>query len=337
MNSYKNLLLVFLICCSADVFSQPAPAVTDSIVSIKNLRSKQDSARMDDVIAVRIGTTRSFSDFKVMYIDGLRVEGFAPSRINEDGKTVYFKLNHKIQELMEQYLQSNSVTTQIVPVYISLGNQTRPLAIAKQPFFIEVRQNIHWLWVVLIIVVIAGVAVTALFKNVLKDDNNLYYSLSRSQMFYWTVLIVVAYVHICLTTGMLPAIPDSVLAILGISIGTTAAAKIIENRNREGITIDHNAKSEGWFVDILSDGSSINIQRLQNVIFNLLFGIIFIQRTLSTHLMPDFDNTVLLLMGISSGAYAGLKITEATKEQSKIPPQVGSDIPQDEGKKTGAA
>ena len=326
MNANKNILLVFLMLCSADVFSQSAVAPADSIISIKNMRSKQDSARMDEVVAIEIRTSRPLRELTVMYIDGMRVDGFAPIRISEYEKTVYFKLNTKIQDVLEQYLQRNSVSTEIVPVYLSLGNKTRPLVSAKLPLYVEVRQDIHWGWVVLIIVVIAGVAVTALFKNVLKDDNNLYYSLSRSQMFYWTILIVVAYVHICLTTGVLPAIPDSVLAILGISIGTTAAAKLIENRNREGVTIDHNARSEGWFVDILSDGSSINIQRLQNVIFNLLFGIIFIQRTLSTHLMPDFDNTVLLLMGISSGAYAGLKITEATKEQSKTPPPVGTDV-----------
>lgn len=332
MNSYKNILLFFVLLCSADVFSQAIPVPADSIISIKNMRSKQDSARIDEVIAVRVGTSRPLREFNVMYIDGVRVDGFTASRVNEYEKTVYFKLNQKIQNVLEQYLQSNAVNTEIVPVYVALGNKIRPLVSTKQPFYIEVRQDIHWTWVVLIIVVIAGVAVTALFKNVLKDDNNLYYSLSRSQMFYWTILIVVAYVHICLTTGVLPAIPDSVLAILGISIGTTAAAKIIENRNKEGVTIDHNAKSEGWFVDILSDGSSVNIQRLQNVIFNLLFGIIFIQRTLGTHLMPDFDNTVLLLMGISSGAYAGLKITEATKEQSKTPPQVGTDIPDEKEK-----
>jgi hypothetical protein len=42
--------------------------------------------------------------------------------------------------------------------------------------------------------------------------------------------------------------------------------------------------------------------------------------------MPDFDSNVLLLLGISSGTYAALKITEPTKEQKEEPKQVGTDI-----------
>src|SRR6185312_15189885 len=101
--------------------------------------------------------------------------------------------------------------------------------------------------------------------NILKDDNNLYYSLGRTQLFYWTLLVLIAYLSICFKTDTLPDLPLSVLAILGISVSTTAISKLVENKNKDIVPIDKNAKSEGFFFDILSDGSSINIQRFQNV------------------------------------------------------------------------
>jgi hypothetical protein len=94
-----------------------------------------------------------------------------------------------------------------------------------------------------------------------------------------------------------------------------ATGKVIENDQKTKTEIDPKARSDGFFHDILSDRSSINIQRLQNVLFNILFGLIFIQKTVSSNLLPDFDNNILLMMGISAGTYAGLKATEPTKDQ----------------------
>jgi hypothetical protein len=158
--------------------------------------------------------------------------------------------------------------------------------------------------------------------------------LSRTQLFYWSLLIVFAYLYISFTTGTLPLIPGSILAIVGIGVATTAATRVIENRNKDGVPIDESATSDGFLLDILSDGSSINIQRFQSVIFNLFFGIIFIQKALGTHLMPQFEDNVLLLLGISSGTYAGLKITEATKQQNQTLPQVNTDNTGEEKSKT---
>jgi hypothetical protein len=182
-----------------------------------------------------------------------------------------------------------------------------------------------WAWIMFVILVM--LTALALYKNVLKDDNNLYYSLGRVQLFYWTMLFVVCYIFLCFSTNTLPDIPTSTLIILGISIGTTAAAKIVDNEDKRKVKIDPDAKSEGFIMDILSDGTSINIHRFQNVIFHLVFGLIFIQKAISTSQIPDFDDTILLLLGISSGAYATLKITEPVKEQQKPPPQTGTDPP----------
>ena len=183
--------------------------------------------------------------------------------------------------------------------------------------------NTAYGWVAVVILVL--LTIIGLLNNILKDDNNLYYSLSRAQLFYWTLLFVFCYLFIWFQTGSLPDVTSSALVILGISAGTTAAGKVIENQSKLKVEIDPNAKSEGFFMDILSDGSSINIHRFQNIVFSVVFGIIFLQRSVSAYSMPSFDENVLLLMGLSSGTYAGLKITEPLKDQSRVAPVTGTD------------
>ena len=299
----------------------------DSIISITNLSSQKekDSARINEIIAVKLSTSKPVAAFNTLYINGIKVKGLKPWNSSENYKTVSFKLDKNVQNLVLQFLQSQAIDKAIIPVYISVGDSSSYVVSGTRSIELQVNQKISKAWVIVIAILLLIILVVALTENVLKDDNNLYYSLSRTQLLYWTILFAAAYLFICATTGTMPDIPGSLLAIMGITAGTMATAKVIENSHKAIVPIDPKAKSEGFFLDILSDGSSINIQRFQNVIFNLLFGIIFIQKTWSTALMPDFDSNVLLLLGISAGTYAGLKVTEATKEQNKPAPQVNSD------------
>jgi hypothetical protein len=304
----------------------------DSIQTTINLSSKKDSAKINEIIAIRLNTTKPISFFTNLYVDGLKVPELKPWKSNDRDKTVLFKLDHNVQDLVLEFLESKAIDKAIVPLYFSVGDSVEYVSKGIVPVYLEVKQKISRIWVWVIAALLTVFLIIALTQNVLKDDNNLYYSLSRTQLLFWTILFSVAYLYLCMQTGALPDIPGSLLAIMGITAATTAVSKVIENNHKQEAPIDPNAKSEGFFLDILSDGSSINIQRFQNVMFNLLFGVIFIQKTLSTNLMPDFDSNVLLMLGISSGTYAGLKITEATKELDKPAPQVNSDTSETEAK-----
>jgi hypothetical protein len=320
----KNLLVILLTLITGLAYGQAVPdtgskapaSKKDSILSIRNLSSQKDTIRNKEIIAITIQTSANIDTLKTLYIGGIAVPGLAPWKVNPQDKTLYFTNSTAVQALLLQFLESNPFDKSFVPVYLGIGSQHRLVTAAKAPVYVEVRQKINYWWVIVVAVLIAVLVVVALSCNILKDDNNLYYSLGRTQLFFWTLLLMIAYLQICLKTDSLPDIPLSILAIIGISVTTTAASKLIENKTKVGAVIDATAKSEGWLLDILSDGSSINIQRFQNVAFNVFFGIIFIQKAISTHLLPDFDQNVLLLLGISSGAYAGLKMTEAAKEQN---------------------
>lgn len=287
----------------------------DSIISITNLSGRKDSARLNEIIAIRIKTKLPIDSFKTLYVDDIKVGETAFWSSNEYEKIIYFKIDESVQNLAVQFLASKSIDKARIPVYFSVGDSHGYITKGLIKTQLEVKQKINRVWVWIMAVVMAGFLAMGLKNNILKDDANMYYSLSRTQLLYWTVIFSGAYLYICNETGALPDIPGSLLAILGISAATMAAGKVIENDQKPKTEIDPKAHSEGFFHDILSDRSSINIQRLQNVMFNVLFGLIFIQRTVSSNLLADFDNNILLMMGISAGTYAGLKATEPTKDQ----------------------
>ncbi|HTE01468.1 MAG TPA: hypothetical protein VK668_19410 [Mucilaginibacter sp.] len=297
----------------------------DSIVSVQNLGTQRDSSKIKEVIAIKLSASTNIDSLTTLYADGIPVPNVKPWKINYAERTLYFRLDENVQDMLLKFLESSPFEKSILAVHFGVGNAHKYIPNIHAPLYVEVRQKIsHW-WIWLAAIALLILAVVSLKNNILKDDNNLYYSLGRTQLFYWTVLVLIAYLSICLKMDTLPDLPLSVLALLGISVATTAAAKLIENTNKSGVKIDKNAKSEGFFLDILSDGSSINIQRFQNVAFNLFFGIIFLQKAFGNHIMPAFDQDVLILMGISSAAYAGLKNSEATKEQNELPKPTGDD------------
>ena len=68
----------------------------------------------------------------------------------------------------------------------------------------------------------------------------------------------------------------------------------------------------------MSDANGVNFHRFQMVAWTLVLGVIFAETVRRKLAMPDFDNTVLGLMGLSAGTYLGLKITEP--KTPDIPP-----------------
>lgn len=71
-------------------------------------------------------------------------------------------------------------------------------------------------------------------------------------------------------------------------------------------------ESRGFLWDVLSDADGVNFHRFQLAGWTLVLGIIFVFTVWRDLAMPSFSETLLALMGISSGTYLGLKIPEST-------------------------
>jgi hypothetical protein len=66
--------------------------------------------------------------------------------------------------------------------------------------------------------------------------------------------------------------------------------------------------SDGFWRDLVTgDRGTVALDRLQMVVWTVLLGGMFLQSVLAYVTMPDFNSTLLALMGVSSGTYIGFK------------------------------
>jgi hypothetical protein len=69
-------------------------------------------------------------------------------------------------------------------------------------------------------------------------------------------------------------------------------------------------QTKSLWIDILSDENGVSFHRLQVMIWTLVLTVIFVVSVYLRLDMPDFDNQLLALMGISNGTYLGFKLPE---------------------------
>jgi len=133
------------------------------------------------------------------------------------------------------------------------------------------------------------------------------YSLAWSQMAFWTVLIVGAYLFLWIVTQDRDILPGSALILLGISAGTALGAGMVTPPSNR-------LESRGFLTDVLSDGNGISFHRFQIVIWTIVLGIVFLASVYNRLLMPSFSENLLALMGISGVTYVGFKFQEEPKK-----------------------
>lgn len=68
--------------------------------------------------------------------------------------------------------------------------------------------------------------------------------------------------------------------------------------------------SQRWYLDLLSDENGISFHRLQMAVWTVVLVAVFARDVYTELVMPDFDATMLGLMGITSGTYIGFKFPE---------------------------
>jgi hypothetical protein len=150
------------------------------------------------------------------------------------------------------------------------------------------------------------------------------YSLSRFQFLFWLLIIFASIIHIWCITDSLTNPTGTVLLLLGISGGTFYVGRLIDKKQvdptsvvpvktaTECVTefVDKNLRTKGFMRDVLNDGKGISLHRLQLVMFTIFLGIYFIWEVVYGLKLPQFSDTMMTLMGISSGTYAGMKTSE---------------------------
>lgn len=142
------------------------------------------------------------------------------------------------------------------------------------------------------------------------------FSLSRTQLGIWTVVISCSYIYLQLCMGNCTdtSLNTTALVLMGISAGVTAGGVMIDKREiQDGRCRHQNSPSEGFLIDILSDEDGISVHRFQKVIWTSVAIIIYLNKVYSITTgcaLPELSQTLLWLTGISSAAYLTLKTQE---------------------------
>jgi hypothetical protein len=187
------------------------------------------------------------------------------------------------------------------------------------------------------------------YTSALRDHDTGYYSLGKSQMAFWGLLVAVSFAGVFIVTRSMERIPPPVLILLGISGGAGLASSVINNSKKSEAqariaqlrkdeddlksqlnvgpmvsfrltaiqgeigklsTLLQLGQSKGFWHDICDDGSGLSFHRMQVVIWTIILGAVFVWSVVYTVSMPDFSDTLLALLGVSNATYVGFKIPE---------------------------
>ena len=178
-----------------------------------------------------------------------------------------------------------------------------------------------WIWLGVMATIVAVIVLSAVRTDMLREGPSASgvkqpYSLGRAQMAWWFFLIVLAYSFIWLVTGDRDTISPSLLGLMGISSVTALVAAAIP-ASHDGEGGEAPRPSRGWWKDlVMDDRGAVALDRLQIIVWTIVLSGIFVTSVVWDLTMPEFNATLLALMGISSGTYLGFKIPHRERQES---------------------
>ena len=208
------------------------------------------------------------------------------------------------------------------------------------------RLNWNWMkvWGVFFVITAGLLFYLAKYTALLREDqgstpivNDRAYSLARTQMAAWMFVVAMALCYIWMVTWNEDVLNARVLVLIGIATGTTLGALIVDDSKKDQAvkTLAVNSapptpvagavesievvdarsilgtpKNDHFLWDLISDRNGPSVARVQMLLFSLILMVIFIVETARTLAMPEFSDTLLGLMGISSSGYLALKLPE---------------------------
>jgi hypothetical protein len=144
------------------------------------------------------------------------------------------------------------------------------------------------------------------------DDNR--FSLSRLQFWLWFVVVLISWGAISWTTRRLYPVPEKLYILMGVNVAATVASSAIAVS--KGVL--PRADKPNFFKDIFTDSKqTLDLPRIQMFVWTLIIVIGYIA-VVTEHYrqglpsIPNIPEGLIVLMGISHGAYLGTKAAEKT-------------------------
>ena len=165
--------------------------------------------------------------------------------------------------------------------------------------------------------------------NLLRDpdgpirDGRHVFSLSRCQLAWWFFIILAAWIFLSVTTSSRGTLNTTALIVAGIGSGTAISGALagkvkesVTNSSLASLSLTTSDRPTGFrrgpgafLYDLLSDKDTVGFHRFQLLIWNVVLGVVFLSQTWSEFAMPEFNSTLLGLLGLSSATFVGMKMT----------------------------
>ncbi len=336
MKIFLSMLLLIASTCrlvSRDgVPDGAAPARLDSLPKLLSISSgnqtRPSAAGLDEVVTLRVELLRALLERSAkerspvaLFIDGIPLRGAAPSAIIAERGELSFQLQSSgpARALWDNYLQTRGrdhFFTQDVSVTAGLENGSLAAGMPTVlPNFslVLIRRPIFFFCIALAVFLFLLFHIVAFKSDLLRDAGTgpsagrKPYSLSRTQMALWFFIVIVSFLMLWVETGRIDTMPVSVVVMLGISAATALGGAAIDTNRTSGGAPE---RSDNFIFDILSDDHGVCIHRFQMAGWTIVLAVVFLYTVFTEMRMPEFDGSILLLMGISSGTYLGYKIPE---------------------------
>ncbi|MDB6019252.1 MAG: hypothetical protein JWR19_3741, partial [Pedosphaera sp.] len=274
--------------------------------------------------------------------NGNELSDVQPSGKDLGANTLSFQLQRTaVNKAVWIPLLRNPMGEPLRPLLISVGVQ------GEAPLLVESSARNTYLWVIgwnwwteswlaVLGVLFLLFILLAIYSDILKTpetdaEGRHLYSLSRTQAAFWLFITAFSFVFIWVVTCDVTTLNGSVLALIGISAGTYVAATILERRPSDSPTTAATVETKAdpgnvvgkvvnevqklrlidlFLKDILSDEKGISVPRFQIFAWTIILGIIFLVSVINELSMPEFNGTLLALMGISSATYVGAKMNQ---------------------------
>lgn len=293
----------------------------------------RNSVGLEDEICVTVANTRKLVEEArrqnkniILYLDRMPLKEVYPESYptGADKEELHFFIGHTETPItLWGYLISSRKAGELferrvsVSVGIEDGMEIPTLVKNGNAFtIILVRKS----WFIISIVIIAALfilfLVLAARSDILRevgpnpDAGRKAYSLALVQMAIWFFVIISSWLLLYVVKHTFNTISETLLILMGISAGTGIGGVVIDTNRDTPVK-----QSRGFLKDILSDDQGISFHRFQIMAWTIVIVAVFVRQVISYMKMPDFDSSLLILMGISSGTYLGIKV--AVKPEAK--------------------
>ncbi|HET9366025.1 MAG TPA: hypothetical protein VFP71_13530 [Candidatus Angelobacter sp.] len=272
-------------------------------------------------------------DSLALFINGKEIKDSHPISVNPEQSELGFKLDKTSETAWDDLivLQKNWSTKGIFRnVRASIGpagGTQYPTNAAFRLIFLP----LPWAVVCFLFCLgtLVGLVVLGRRSSILKDFAGGPFSLARTQMAVWTWLTVSSYFFLFVMwwDSQVP-IPTSILGLLGISASTYMAAALVD---RTGSNTPPEI-SKGFLKDICGGDQGVQLHRIQIIAWTVVLAFAYVMNILTKLSIPDFNPTLLGLLGLSAGTYVGFKFPEnqspaSTPKPAPAPAPVAAQAP----------